>query len=771
MRKEFLLRETLVLCAFSIALALMLTILLNGSPAPRVAAAAPPAQGRVVVNAVDNDPDNRLWNCETNRVPFGNNETDRSRCFSFRYSVPREGIKSAIVYIALSTLGADQDTDATIVAVGKPYAPCAWGQGKMPGCVGLHGGFIGTHKSLNLNLLDIACDKSVQNTPEAQKLVLDQLQTGTLHMLLQDDTAVNSAQLVLNDTSATVPCGASATPVPTLSGSLAPTTSAQAQTATLSRFIVRTIAYATGGLDEDAANHVITGDRVTPSRPSDATFPPATRTFPLRCSYTWDTSGEFTYDGSITLALPERFATNGRVDVSATSSAQVRKNGFGVDTPVRLAVSVEGTNIQSDKTVQPFANGERSIPEVKATGFFTATSSLIQSPPLRTVAHDTKVEQRFNLQRLTLRPDEVAIAVTVSLANNDSMSTGILSCCGRVVVSTILAIYTVSGQSSQTPSPSDLPAAVVTAANTLLTGDSSPPPPNQGAVAAAAAAGVGALGAFAAVNSLLSRLATGGLTLPSGKTPEGLPSRTPLTKGARAGGAPSKPATLPEEQPPRSPAGTARAKPGNLPEARAEARPGRPAEGVAEARAGRPAEGVAEARAGRPAEGVAEARAGRPAEGVAEARAGRPAEGVAEARAGRPAEGVAEARAGQPAETVAEARAGRPAEDVAEVRAGRPAETVAEVRAGRPAEGVAEARPGRPAEAIAEARPGQPIEVEAKLREEAESKLEKGLDKLKDKIEGMAEPESEWKCTKCGKKNRVEHRFCVKCGTRRGQGG
>jgi hypothetical protein len=189
-------------------------ILAEGAFTPRVVHAAPPAQTPIVVNAVDNDPANKLWNCETNRVPFGNNETDRSRCFSFRYQVPPGGIKSATVNISLSTLGADQDTDATIVAVGRPYAPCEWGQGKMPGCVGLHGGFQGTHKSLNLNLLDIACDRSVQATPEAQRLVLEQLQTGTLHMLLQDDTAVYSAQLVLNGGAPSFQCGASTSPAP-----------------------------------------------------------------------------------------------------------------------------------------------------------------------------------------------------------------------------------------------------------------------------------------------------------------------------------------------------------------------------------------------------------------------------------------------------------------------------------------------------------------------------------------------------------------------------
>ena len=193
--------------------ALGLVLLFGGIRAPRATTAAPFSQS-IVVNAVDNDPDNKLWNCETNRVAFGNTETDRSRCFSFRYQVPPGGIKSAVVLIALSTLGADQDTDATIVAVGKPHTPCAWGQGKMPGCVGLHGGFQGVHKSLNINLLDIACDKSAQATPEAQRLVTEQLQTGVLHMLLQDDTAVYSAQLVLNSGAPSFQCGASTSNAP-----------------------------------------------------------------------------------------------------------------------------------------------------------------------------------------------------------------------------------------------------------------------------------------------------------------------------------------------------------------------------------------------------------------------------------------------------------------------------------------------------------------------------------------------------------------------------
>ena len=167
------------------------------------------AQSPIVINAVDNDPENRLWNCETNRVPFNNQDTDRSRCFTFRYAVPPEGITSATVHIALDTLGSLQDTDATIVAVSKPVENCAWGQGPMAGCVVLHGGFKGGEKSLNLNLLNITCDASVPNSQENQQLVRDALNSGVLHMLLEDDTAVYGAQLVLNGGAPSFTCGTS----------------------------------------------------------------------------------------------------------------------------------------------------------------------------------------------------------------------------------------------------------------------------------------------------------------------------------------------------------------------------------------------------------------------------------------------------------------------------------------------------------------------------------------------------------------------------------
>lgn len=176
---------------------------------------APPiaAQGGIVIDAVDNNPDNKLWNCETNRVPFGNEQVDRSRCFSFRYQVPPEGIKSATLHVSISTLGANQETDSTVVAVGESFSDCAWATGGMAGCIGLHGGFEGPHRSLNLNLLDIACDPSAQGSPEKQQALIEQLQTGVLHFLLQDDTAVYGAKLVLNGGPPTVACGTSEQPV------------------------------------------------------------------------------------------------------------------------------------------------------------------------------------------------------------------------------------------------------------------------------------------------------------------------------------------------------------------------------------------------------------------------------------------------------------------------------------------------------------------------------------------------------------------------------
>ena len=165
-----------------------------------------------MVNAVDNDPDNKLWDCTARRVPYGNENIDSLRCFTFRYAIPPGGVTSAALHVAIKPLGGLQDTDSLVVAIGQPYPDCDWAHGDMPGCVTLHGGFRGTETSLNLDLLNMACDPSVQGSPEAQQALLTQLQAGILHFMLQDDTAVYSAQLVLNGGPATFPCGTSEQP-------------------------------------------------------------------------------------------------------------------------------------------------------------------------------------------------------------------------------------------------------------------------------------------------------------------------------------------------------------------------------------------------------------------------------------------------------------------------------------------------------------------------------------------------------------------------------
>ncbi len=84
----------------------------------------------------------------------------------------------------------------------------------MPGCVRVHGGFAGGERSLTTNLLDLACDPGYGGTQEMQDAVRAQLQTGVLHLVLQDDTAVLAARLALNEGTPALPCGTSAEAVP-----------------------------------------------------------------------------------------------------------------------------------------------------------------------------------------------------------------------------------------------------------------------------------------------------------------------------------------------------------------------------------------------------------------------------------------------------------------------------------------------------------------------------------------------------------------------------
>ena len=174
-----------------------------------IAFAQPAAAARV--KAVDKDTANKLWDCEQRHIDFGVAAEDRLRCFTFRYSVPPGGVTSAYLHVDVGTLGGLSDTDALVMAVGTSFPDCLGLQGAMGGCIGLHGGFSAGNVALNLNLLDIACDKSIQGSPEKQAAVTAQLNSGVAHFLLQDDTVVNGAELVLNEGSVDIQCGATNT--------------------------------------------------------------------------------------------------------------------------------------------------------------------------------------------------------------------------------------------------------------------------------------------------------------------------------------------------------------------------------------------------------------------------------------------------------------------------------------------------------------------------------------------------------------------------------
>ena len=89
--------------------------------------------------AVDNDQQNKLWECETRRTTFDKSDQDKLRCFSFRFAVPAGGIRTASVRVALGALGGLSDTDSLTMAVGSAFPACAPLVGKMTGCVVLHG--------------------------------------------------------------------------------------------------------------------------------------------------------------------------------------------------------------------------------------------------------------------------------------------------------------------------------------------------------------------------------------------------------------------------------------------------------------------------------------------------------------------------------------------------------------------------------------------------------------------------------------------------------
>jgi hypothetical protein len=166
------------------------------------------------VAAVDDDPENRLLNC-ADRVGFGDLTEDRVRCFTFRYDIPEGGIDSAVVYLSIEApTGSLQDTDSVGIAVGTPFSEQCGLAGDMPGCVSVHGGFAGGERSLTVDLLDLACDAGFQGSREMQDAVRLQLQTGVIHMILQDDTAVHGARLALNEGPPALPCGTSTEAAP-----------------------------------------------------------------------------------------------------------------------------------------------------------------------------------------------------------------------------------------------------------------------------------------------------------------------------------------------------------------------------------------------------------------------------------------------------------------------------------------------------------------------------------------------------------------------------
>jgi len=192
---------------------------LSGSPeAAALVEAAASGTRLLPVAAVDDDPENGLWDCLSNpghRAGFGDRSEDRARCLTFRFEVPAAGIRSAVVYASIEApAGSLQGTDTVAMAVGAAFPGQCELAGDMTGCVTLHSGFQGGERSLTLDLLDPACDATFDGTAEMQQAVRAQLETGAVHLILQDDTAVLGARLALNEGRAALPCGASARPAP-----------------------------------------------------------------------------------------------------------------------------------------------------------------------------------------------------------------------------------------------------------------------------------------------------------------------------------------------------------------------------------------------------------------------------------------------------------------------------------------------------------------------------------------------------------------------------
>ena len=169
-----------------------------------------------VAGASADDPENQLWDCSARRVPFGTLGDDVLRCLTFRFEPP-DDITSAVLYLDIDApTNSLQDTDSLVVAVGEPFDECLWGQGAMAGCLTVHGGFQGGERSLVVDLANLACDPSapIDTDGRRQEAVLAQLATGVVHVMLQDDTAVNGGWLDINGAPAPATCGTQTAAVP-----------------------------------------------------------------------------------------------------------------------------------------------------------------------------------------------------------------------------------------------------------------------------------------------------------------------------------------------------------------------------------------------------------------------------------------------------------------------------------------------------------------------------------------------------------------------------
>jgi hypothetical protein len=180
------------------------------------AALLPPSPVRAdVAGGSADDPENQLWDCSARRVAFGDPAVDTLRCLTFRFDPP-DDITSAVLYLDIDApTNSLQDTDSLVVAVGEPFDECVPAQGAMAGCVTVHGGFQGGERSLVVDLANLACDPSAPIVDAVrQQAVLAQLATGVVHVMLQDDTAVNGAWLDVNGEPPPATCGTQTAAVP-----------------------------------------------------------------------------------------------------------------------------------------------------------------------------------------------------------------------------------------------------------------------------------------------------------------------------------------------------------------------------------------------------------------------------------------------------------------------------------------------------------------------------------------------------------------------------